>query len=82
VEELKVNGHEVLIMIDANQEEKQTFQPQTHNTKLVTKKGFRVDISIEGSLKNFMRNCILINVIWKMHEGVIPNTHARGSVQV
>jgi hypothetical protein len=62
MEELKVNGHDVLIPMDTYQAYKQTFQPQTHNTKLVTKKGFHVDRSIDGSLKNFMQNCGLINV--------------------
>jgi hypothetical protein len=82
VEELKVNGHNVLIMMDANQAEEQTFQPQNHSTKLVTKKGFRVGGSIDGSLKSFMRNCGLIDFLWKMHEGVVPNNHARGSMQI
>jgi hypothetical protein len=77
-----LNGHEVLILMDENQAEYQTFQPQTHNTKLVTKKGFHVDGCIHGSLKSFMQNCGLINVLRKMHEGIITNTHACGSVQI
>jgi hypothetical protein len=76
VEELKNNGHEVLILMDANQAEEQTFQPQTHNTKIVTKKGFHVDGSIDRSLKRFMHSCGLINVLRQMHESVVPNTHA------
>jgi hypothetical protein len=54
VEELKVNGYEVLIMMDENQAEDQAFQPQTHNKKLVTKKGFHVYGFIDSSLKSFM----------------------------
>jgi hypothetical protein len=82
VEELKENGQEVLILMDANQAEEQTYQSQTHNIKLVTKKGFHVDGSIEGSLQSFLHNCGLINVLRHMHEGVIPNTHACGFVQI
>jgi hypothetical protein len=47
VEKLKVNGHKVLILMDASQAEGKTYQPQTHNIKLVTKKGFHVDGSID-----------------------------------
>jgi hypothetical protein len=83
LEELKENGHEVLSLMDANQTEEQTFQPQIHNTKLVKKKGFHVDGSIDGSLKIFMRNCGLINVLRQMHEGIVPNNHAHHrSVQI
>jgi hypothetical protein len=82
MEKLKANGHKVLILIDANQAEEQTYQPQPHNIKLVTTKGFHVDGSLDGSLQRFMQNCSLINVLRQMHEGVVPNTHARESVQI
>jgi hypothetical protein len=38
VEERKENGHEVLILMNENQAEKQTYQPQMHNIKLVTQR--------------------------------------------
>jgi hypothetical protein len=41
-----------------------------------------VDGSIDGSLQSFIQNCGLINVLRRMYEGVVPNTHARGSAQV
>jgi hypothetical protein len=41
-------------MMEKNQAEDQAYQIQTHNTKLVPKKGFHVDESIDGSLKDFM----------------------------
>jgi hypothetical protein len=47
MEELKENGHEVLILMNANQLEEETYQPQTHNITLVTKKGFHIDGSID-----------------------------------
>jgi hypothetical protein len=49
LEKLKAKDHEVLILMDANQAEEQTYQSQAHNTKLVTKKGFHDDGTIDGS---------------------------------
>jgi hypothetical protein len=54
VEKMKANGHEVLILMDANQSEEQTYQPQAHNIKLVTKKGFSVGGTIDGFLQSVM----------------------------
>jgi hypothetical protein len=45
-------------------------------------KGFHVDASIDGSIQSFIQNCGLINVLRLMYEGIIPNTHARGSAQI
>jgi hypothetical protein len=63
VEKLKANGHEVLILMESNQAAEQTYQLQSHNIKLFTKKGFHVDGTIDGSLQTFMQNCGLINVM-------------------
>jgi hypothetical protein len=82
VEFLKSNGHEVLILIDDNQAEKQVYQAQTHNETFVTQKGFHVDGSIDGSLQSFIQNCGMIDVLRRMNEGVVPTTHTRGSVQI
>jgi hypothetical protein len=82
VEKLKTDGHKELIFMDANQAEEQVYQASTHNEKFVTKKGFHVDGSIDGSLKSFIQNYRLINVLRRMHEGAVPNTHARGSTQI
>jgi hypothetical protein len=82
VEKLKTDGNEVIIFIDANQAEEQVYQAPTHNEKFVTQKGFHVDGSIDGSLKSFIQNCGLINVLRRMNEGVVPITHARGSSQI
>jgi hypothetical protein len=68
--------------MDANQAEEQIDHPQSHNIKLVTKKGFHVDGTIGGSLQSFMHNCGLIKVLQQMHEGVAPNAHVWGSVQI
>jgi hypothetical protein len=82
VEKLKTDGHEVLVFMDANQTEEHVHQTPTHNKKFVTKKGFHVDGSIDGSLQSFIQNCGLLNVLRRMHEGVVLNTHARGSSQI
>jgi hypothetical protein len=82
VEKLKAIGHEVLILMDANQAEEQTYQPQSHNITLVTKKGFHFDGTIGGSLQSFMQNGGLINILQQMHECVVSNTHAQGYVQI
>jgi hypothetical protein len=58
------------------------YQAQTHNEKFVTKKGFHVDGSIDGSLQSFIQNYGLVNVLRRMYKGVVPNTHARGSAQI
>jgi hypothetical protein len=79
VEKLKTDGHELLIFMDANQAEEQLYQAPAHNEKFVTKKGFHVDGSIDGSLQSFIQNCGLINVLRRMHKGGVPTTHARGS---
>jgi hypothetical protein len=82
VEKVKSTGHEVLILMDANRAEEQTYQPQYHNITLVKEKGFHVDGTIDGSLQSFMQKCGLINILRQMHEDGVPNTHARGSVQI
>jgi hypothetical protein len=82
IEKLKATGHKVLILMDANQAEEKTYQQQAHNIKLVMKKGFHVDGTIDGSLQSFIQNCGLVNILRQMHEGVVPNTHTRGSVQI
>jgi hypothetical protein len=63
IDKLKADGHEVLILMDANKAEEQVYQAQTHNEKFVTHKRFHVDGSIDGSLRSFIHNCGLINVL-------------------
>jgi hypothetical protein len=82
VKDLKDANHEVLIFLDAHENETHQFQAQTHDVKFVTKHGLRVDGSIDGSLHTFMRNCGLHNVIKEPNEGTPPNMHNRGSQQI
>jgi hypothetical protein len=82
VKDLKDANHDVLIFLDANENETRHFQAHTHDVTFVTKHGFHVDGSIDGSLHSFMRNCGLLNVIKELNEGTPPNTHNRGSQQI
>jgi hypothetical protein len=96
VDDLTLKGREVLVIIDANQSEEQIYQPQAHtmkleeqiyqpqdhNMKFVTQKGFHVDGYTDGSLSSFMSNGGMINIIRQMHECIVPNTHARRSIQI
>jgi hypothetical protein len=74
---LKDANDEVLIFLDANENETHQFQAQTHDAKFVTKHGFDVDGSIDGSLNTFECNCGLINVFKELNECTPPNTHSR-----
>jgi hypothetical protein len=82
VQDLQEKGNEIIVMIDANQPEGQYYQSQLHNKKFRTAQGFHVDGSIDGSIQNFMSKCGLDNAITLMHDGVVPNTHMRGSSQI
>jgi hypothetical protein len=81
VQNLQGKGHEIIFMIDANQSEGHYYQSQLHNKKFRSEQGFHVDGSIDGSIQTFMSNCGLDNAITFMHDGVVPNTHMRGSSQ-
>jgi hypothetical protein len=77
VKDLKDANHEVLIFMDATENETYLFQAQTHDVKYVTKHGFHIDRSIDGSLNTFMKICGLLNVIKELNEGSTINTHNR-----
>jgi hypothetical protein len=82
VKDLKDTNHEVMILLDANENETHQFQAQTHDAKFVTKHGFDVDGSIDGSLHTFMRNCGLLNVKKELNKDTPPTTHNNGSQQI
>jgi hypothetical protein len=82
VKDLKYANHEVLIFLDANENETHQFQAQTRDVKFVTKHGFHVDVSIDVSLHTFMRNYGLLNVIKDLNNGTPPNTHNSRSQQI
>jgi hypothetical protein len=74
--------HEVIVMIDANQDEDQQYCDQGHTGQYMTSNNFHIDGSIDGSLPTSMGNCGLINALREFHGGVVPTTHMRGSKQI
>jgi hypothetical protein len=82
VQDLQGKGHDIIVMIDANQPEGQYYHRQLHNEKFRTAQGFHVDGSIDGSIQTFMSKCGLDNAITLMNDGVVPNTHMRVSSQI
>jgi hypothetical protein len=79
VRELQQGGDEVILFLDANQDEHQPYRPQEHDECFKTKEGFHVNGSIDGSLSTFMSNCRLTNSLTDVHPDQVPNTHVRGS---
>jgi hypothetical protein len=82
VQDLQEKGHEIIVMIDANQPEGQYYHSQLHNEKIRTAQGFHVDGSIDGSIQTFMSKYGLENALTLMHDGVVPNTPMRSSSQI
>jgi hypothetical protein len=82
VQELQQEGDEVILFLDENQDEHQTYRSQENNECFKTKSGFHVDGSIDGSLCTFMVNCRLTNALTDVHSEQVPNTHVRGSKQI
>jgi hypothetical protein len=82
VQELLQGGYEVILFLDANQDEYQPYRPQDQYACFKTKGGFQVDGSIDGSLCSFMANFGLTNALTDIHSEQVPNTHVRGSKQI
>jgi hypothetical protein len=84
-EELKTDGFEVVVFIDANEPLDHRVRSQNHDHKYKSDKGFHIDGSIDGSIATYIRNCGLSNILSKRHTesgADIPNTHLRGSEQI
>jgi hypothetical protein len=82
VQELQQEGDEVILFLDANQDEHQTYRSQEHNECFKTKSGLHVDGSIDGSLRTFMVICGMTNALTDVHSEQVPNTYVRGSKQI
>jgi hypothetical protein len=77
-EELKTDGFEVSVFIDANKTLDRRFRSQNHDHKYKSDKGFHMDGSIDGSITTYTHNCGLSNIMSERHaeSGTdIPNTH-------
>jgi hypothetical protein len=84
-EELKTDGVEVAVLIDANETLDHRFRSQNHDHKYKSDKVFHIDISIDGSIAVYTHNCGLSNTLSGRHAETgtdIPNTHLRGSKQI
>jgi hypothetical protein len=80
-EELKTDGFEVAVFIDAHETLEHRFRSQNHDHKYKSDKGFHIDGSIDGSIATYTRNCGLSNTLSERHAETgtaIPNTHLRG----
>jgi hypothetical protein len=84
-EELKTDGFEVSVFIDANKTLDHRFRSQNHDHKYKSDKGFHIDGSIDGPIATCTHNCGLSNTLSELHAetgAYIPNTHLRGSKQI
>jgi hypothetical protein len=84
-EELKTDGFEVAVFIDANETLDHRFCSQNHDHKYKSDKGFHIDSSIDGSIATYTHKCGLSNTLSERHAETgtdIPNTHLRGSKQI
>jgi hypothetical protein len=84
-EELKTDGFEVDVFIDANETLYHRFFSQNHDHKYKSDKGFHIDGSINGSNTTYTHNCGMSNTLSERHAETgtaIPNTHLRGSKQI
>jgi hypothetical protein len=84
-EELKTDGFEIVVFIDANETLDHRVRSQNHDHKYKPDKGFHIDSSIDGSIATYTQNCGLSNILSERHAEYgadIPNTHLRGSKQI
>jgi hypothetical protein len=84
-EELKTNGFEVVVFIDAKETLDHSVRSQNHDHKYKSDKRFHNDSSINGSIATYTQNCGLSNILSEPHAesgADIPNTHFRGSKQI
>jgi hypothetical protein len=61
--------------MDANQNDSRCYRPQTHDRKFKSDTGFNIDGAIDGSLKTFVQNTGLHNILNTKHgnENVPPS---------
>jgi hypothetical protein len=85
MEELKADGVEVVVFIDANEPIDHRVHAQNHDHRYNSENGFHIDVSIDGSIATYIQNCGLSNILADPHAksgAEIPNTHSRGSKQI
>jgi hypothetical protein len=82
LKDLRDKGHEVVFFMDSNPNESRCYRPQTHDRKFKSDTGFNIDGTIDGSLKAFVQNTGLHNIINTKHghENVPPSMSPGSSV--
>jgi hypothetical protein len=63
VKELRDEEYEVVIFMDANQNESRCYRLQTHNLKFKSDNGFNIDGTIDGSLKGLLEDIVGIGML-------------------
>jgi hypothetical protein len=67
MKELRDKGHEVVVFVDANQNESRCYRPQNHDRKFKSDTGFNIYGTIDGCLKTFVQNTGLHNILNTKH---------------
>jgi hypothetical protein len=66
-EELKADGFEVVVFIDANKPIDHKVRAHNHDHKYKSENGFHIDGLIDGSLATYIQNCGLSNTLDERH---------------
>jgi predicted AAA+ superfamily ATPase len=62
-EELKTDGFEVVVFIDANDTLDHRVRSHNHDHKYKSDKGLNIDGSIDGSITTYTQDCVLSNIL-------------------
>jgi hypothetical protein len=66
-EEMKTDGFEVAVFIDASETLDHRVRSQNYDRKYKPDKGFHIDVSIDGSIATYTQNCGLSNILSESH---------------
>jgi hypothetical protein len=84
-EELRTDGFEVVVIIDANKPLDHRVRSHNHDHRYKLDKGFYSDGSIDSSITTYTQNCGMSNILSERHTesgAEIPNTHLKGSKKI
>jgi hypothetical protein len=82
LKELRDGGHEIVVFMNMNQNETRCYGPQTHYRRFKSDTGFKIDGTIDGSLKTFFQNTGLSIILNTKHadENMLPSMSPGSSV--
>jgi hypothetical protein len=66
-DELKSDGFEVVVFIDAHEIIEHSVRKQSHQHNYTSNNGFHIDGSIDDSIETYIRNCVLSNILAERH---------------